>query len=183
MGTVLFKAHFVCVWYPKSIKAKKPLIWGRPQTDWAHEWKGRHVFLSVFIHVLSFIFSYVCLFFVIFLTVISLFRLIHQPSLTLLLLSYVDRVSLEPSGWKHFNHILIHLFADVNECEVYKKDSGLLCAHMCVNIPGSYRCSCPSGYKLLADGRSCEGNWHLCLFLCTQILISKRKIIGDAWWV
>uniref|UniRef100_A0A3B1IN56 Fibulin 7 n=1 Tax=Astyanax mexicanus TaxID=7994 RepID=A0A3B1IN56_ASTMX len=46
---------------------------------------------------------------------------------------------------------------DVNECEVYKADSsGLLCAHMCVNIPGSYRCSCPSGYKLLADGRSCE---------------------------
>ncbi|KAK2852949.1 hypothetical protein Q7C36_008150 [Tachysurus vachellii] len=45
---------------------------------------------------------------------------------------------------------------DVNECEVYKTDSGLLCAHMCVNIPGSYRCSCPSGYKLLANGRSCE---------------------------
>ncbi|KAF5900365.1 fibulin-7 isoform X1, partial [Clarias magur] len=45
---------------------------------------------------------------------------------------------------------------DVNECEVYKTGSGLLCAHLCVNIPGSYRCSCPSGYKLLADGRSCE---------------------------
>ncbi|XP_017558120.1 fibulin-7 [Pygocentrus nattereri] len=46
---------------------------------------------------------------------------------------------------------------DVNECEVYKADSGgLLCAHVCVNIPGSYHCSCPSGYKLLADGRSCE---------------------------
>ncbi|XP_066535669.1 fibulin-7 [Hoplias malabaricus] len=46
---------------------------------------------------------------------------------------------------------------DVNECEVYKADSsGLLCAHVCVNIPGSYHCSCPNGYKLLADGRSCE---------------------------
>ncbi|XP_060781338.1 fibulin-7 isoform X4 [Neoarius graeffei] len=45
---------------------------------------------------------------------------------------------------------------DVNECEVYKTNSGLLCAHTCANIPGSYHCSCPSGYKLLADGRSCE---------------------------
>ncbi|MCI4376696.1 hypothetical protein PGIGA_G00191370 [Pangasianodon gigas] len=45
---------------------------------------------------------------------------------------------------------------DVNECEVYKTDGALLCAHICVNIPGSYHCSCPSGYKLLADGRSCE---------------------------
>ncbi|XP_046731240.1 fibulin-7 isoform X2 [Silurus meridionalis] len=45
---------------------------------------------------------------------------------------------------------------DVNECEVFKTDSGLLCAHTCVNIPGSYRCSCPAGYKLLADARSCE---------------------------
>ncbi|MBN3320284.1 FBLN7 protein, partial [Atractosteus spatula] len=46
---------------------------------------------------------------------------------------------------------------DVNECEVYKLDrAARLCVHACVNIPGSYRCSCPSGYKLLGDGRSCE---------------------------
>ncbi|XP_009305867.1 fibulin-7 isoform X2 [Danio rerio] len=46
---------------------------------------------------------------------------------------------------------------DVNECEVYKADrGGPLCVHACVNVPGSYHCSCPTGYKLLADGRSCE---------------------------
>uniref|UniRef100_A0A672L0Y8 Fibulin 7 n=1 Tax=Sinocyclocheilus grahami TaxID=75366 RepID=A0A672L0Y8_SINGR len=46
---------------------------------------------------------------------------------------------------------------DVNECEVYKADrGGPLCGHACVNVPGSYHCSCPTGYKLLADGRSCE---------------------------
>ncbi|MBN3298436.1 FBLN7 protein, partial [Amia calva] len=49
------------------------------------------------------------------------------------------------------------LHADVNECEVYKQDGAArLCMHACVNIPGSYRCSCPTGYRLLADGRSCE---------------------------
>lgn len=50
---------------------------------------------------------------------------------------------------------------DVNECEVYRLDQGgKLCVHECVNVPGSYHCSCPSGYKLLSDGRSCEGEWQ-----------------------
>ncbi|KAM9154315.1 fibulin-7 [Pangshura tecta] len=46
---------------------------------------------------------------------------------------------------------------DVNECEVYKLEGApRLCMYACVNVPGSYRCSCPSGYKLLGDGKSCE---------------------------
>lgn len=49
----------------------------------------------------------------------------------------------------------------MNECEVYRLDrGGKLCLHECVNVPGSYRCSCPRGYKLLHDGRSCEGEWR-----------------------
>ncbi|XP_042708692.1 fibulin-7 isoform X2 [Chrysemys picta bellii] len=46
---------------------------------------------------------------------------------------------------------------DVNECEVYKLEGApRLCMYACVNVPGSYRCSCPSGYKILGDGKSCE---------------------------
>uniref|UniRef100_A0A8C3GTY1 Fibulin 7 n=1 Tax=Corvus moneduloides TaxID=1196302 RepID=A0A8C3GTY1_CORMO len=46
---------------------------------------------------------------------------------------------------------------DLNECEVYQQEGGpRLCAHACVNIPGSFRCSCPAGYVLLGDGKSCE---------------------------
>ncbi|KAL2082992.1 hypothetical protein ACEWY4_020765 [Coilia grayii] len=46
---------------------------------------------------------------------------------------------------------------DVNECEVYKTErGGQLCVYACVNVPGSYHCSCPQGYRLLSDGRSCE---------------------------
>ncbi|KFO76193.1 Fibulin-7, partial [Cuculus canorus] len=49
------------------------------------------------------------------------------------------------------------LCQDLNECEVYKREGGLrLCAHECVNLPGSYRCACPAGYILLGDGKSCE---------------------------
>ncbi|XP_040479627.1 fibulin-7 [Ursus maritimus] len=46
---------------------------------------------------------------------------------------------------------------DVNECELYGQEGRpRLCMHTCVNTPGSYRCACPSGYRTLADGKSCE---------------------------
>ncbi|MEE6474864.1 hypothetical protein FKM82_010521 [Ascaphus truei] len=46
---------------------------------------------------------------------------------------------------------------DMNECEVYNVDGApQLCMHSCINIPGSYRCSCPNGYKIIGEGKSCE---------------------------
>ncbi|XP_053397078.1 uncharacterized protein LOC128556350 [Mercenaria mercenaria] len=42
--------------------------------------------------------------------------------------------------------------ADVNECSA----SSNKCDHKCTNTHGSYRCSCNSGYQLLADGYSCQ---------------------------
>lgn len=63
---------------------------------------------------------------------------------------------------------------DVNECEVFKNErGGPLCAHVCVNVPGSYHCSCPTGYKLLADGRSCEGETQT--FVTFVILNSQKE--------
>lgn len=44
--------------------------------------------------------------------------------------------------------------ADINECRRYP---GRLCGHKCENTPGSYFCSCTVGFRLSADGRSCEG--------------------------
>ncbi|XP_051039368.1 fibulin-7 [Phodopus roborovskii] len=46
---------------------------------------------------------------------------------------------------------------DVNECKIYGQEGRpRLCMHACVNTPGSYRCTCPSGYRIMADGKSCE---------------------------
>lgn len=44
--------------------------------------------------------------------------------------------------------------ADVNECWRYP---GRLCAQTCENTPGSYKCSCTSGFRLSSDGKNCEG--------------------------
>ncbi|KAM4867105.1 fibulin-7 [Thomomys bottae] len=46
---------------------------------------------------------------------------------------------------------------DVDECELFGQEGRpRLCMHACVNTPGSYRCVCPRGYRIMADGKSCE---------------------------
>lgn len=46
---------------------------------------------------------------------------------------------------------------DVDECELYGQEGhARLCMHACVNTPGSYHCSCPPGYQILGDKKSCE---------------------------
>ena len=41
--------------------------------------------------------------------------------------------------------------SDINECD--SANGG--CGQTCVNLPGSYECSCNEGYILGGDGRSC----------------------------
>ena len=56
----------------------------------------------------------------------------------------------------YFNNLLssIQFASDVDECMVGKHN----CDGKCQNTIGSYRCLCSVGYKLGADGRTCEGN-------------------------
>ncbi|NWU96012.1 FBLN7 protein, partial [Upupa epops] len=58
---------------------------------------------------------------------------------------------------------------DVDECQLFQSNPQTrLCLHDCLNLPGSYRCFCPSGYKLHTDRSSCEdvdecaGKQHNC---------------------
>uniref|UniRef100_A0A4W3JXS0 Fibulin-7-like protein n=1 Tax=Callorhinchus milii TaxID=7868 RepID=A0A4W3JXS0_CALMI len=47
--------------------------------------------------------------------------------------------------------------SDVDECELFQRErQARLCAHACVNTPGSYRCTCPPGYTLQEEGRGCD---------------------------
>ncbi|XP_053341492.1 hemicentin-1 [Clarias gariepinus] len=40
---------------------------------------------------------------------------------------------------------------DINECE--QRD---MCQHECLNTPGSHRCLCPNGYRLMTNGKTCQ---------------------------
>ena len=41
---------------------------------------------------------------------------------------------------------------DINECEIGNGQ----CSHQCCNLVGSYKCSCPQGWILLDDERTCS---------------------------
>ena len=46
---------------------------------------------------------------------------------------------------------------DIDECNLWSERGGRLCVGVCTNTPGSYTCGCPDGYRMLSDGRTCQG--------------------------
>ena len=46
---------------------------------------------------------------------------------------------------------------DIDECTTNNQAERDQCSQLCVNTEGSYICQCHDGYRLSADGRSCEG--------------------------
>ncbi|XP_062817599.1 fibulin-7 [Anolis carolinensis] len=46
---------------------------------------------------------------------------------------------------------------DVDECALFQsRRHSRICLHECVNLPGSYRCTCPKGYRFQAEQNSCH---------------------------
>ena len=51
---------------------------------------------------------------------------------------------------------IVYNTIDINECA----NNGGGCEHNCVNLLGSYECSCREGYSLAVDGFSCNGMFY-----------------------
>ena len=52
-----------------------------------------------------------------------------------------------------FMHTLCPSYADIDECA----EGTDRCSQNCHNTIGSYTCSCNTGYRLNADGVTCDG--------------------------
>uniref|UniRef100_A0A7N8WVV0 Fibulin-7-like n=1 Tax=Mastacembelus armatus TaxID=205130 RepID=A0A7N8WVV0_9TELE len=60
-------------------------------------------------------------------------------------------------GWAGATCQMHSMNTDTYECELFHNgQAGRLCLHACVNTAGGYRCSCPVGYDVTQDGRSCR---------------------------
>ena len=71
---------------------------------------------------------------------------------------------------------LCHLncfISDIDECNTtafaIQPNS---CEELCINVPGSYYCTCSAGYQLSDDKRSCVGMTDT----CSNILLLKTNI-------
>ena len=68
--------------------------------------------------------------------------------------------------------MIIHFYVDVDEC-ARNLDS---CDNnaQCVNLPGSFECRCPSGFK--GDGSSCTGKATVYLYITCFICFSAPAV-------
>uniref|UniRef100_A0A8C9YCL0 Vitamin K-dependent protein C n=1 Tax=Sander lucioperca TaxID=283035 RepID=A0A8C9YCL0_SANLU len=75
-----------------------------------------------------------------------------------------------PKLQQHIGFSATYKAIDLDECSrpVPGDGSGPLCSQICVNTPGSYRCSCHHGYKLQLDQ-------HTCLMSCGGCIFDKNK--------
>lgn len=60
---------------------------------------------------------------------------------------------------------------DINECSSSSTNN---CAQICNNNPGSYTCSCRTGYRLNSDRRTCNGK---CMVRISSMHINNRSAI------
>lgn len=64
-------------------------------------------------------------------------------------------------------------FVDINECA--SNNGG--CNQNCHNTPGSYYCSCNSGYNLASNGRACNGKVVASSFVIYACIATKMSFM------
>ena len=63
------------------------------------------------------------------------------------------------------------LFVDIDECIGVHG-----CEHECINSPGSFTCSCKSGWALGDDGTSCQVDGEFLATVCIDHLLVSARV-------
>jgi hypothetical protein len=66
--------------------------------------------------------------------------------------------------------LFVCVVLDYDEC---LNDDMLLCSHQCINVAGSYYCTCAEGYQLRSDGYGCEVLNGMC---CDKVHIHRQFV-------
>ena len=69
---------------------------------------------------------------------------------------------------------LLSVYSDIDECAANP------CDQFCQNIPGSYECSCDSGYTLNSDFHTCDGESG-CSCMPDERDLSYHYLNNDMW--
>ena len=70
---------------------------------------------------------------------------------------------------------LLTFSSDIDECNMHIHN----CEHLCVNIIGSFNCSCQDGFILQSDGHTCEGNDQNLYVNCIYNVVAANRSCNE----
>ena len=65
---------------------------------------------------------------------------------------------------------------DIDECSVSDVCASQSTGHECTNTPGSFECSCPSGYQF-SEERMCTGKSHTIIIIRCSLSLTHSLVI------
>lgn len=90
--------------------------------------------------------------------------LLHCPEIRIIIklcLKLISRSTVHVPWVECHEHVVnrwCFFLADIDECAL--PTGGHICSFRCINIPGSFQCTCPStGYRLAPNARNCQGGF------------------------
>ena len=67
---------------------------------------------------------------------------------------------------------IVHI-VDIDECALGTAD----CSHMCTNNLGAFECSCRLGFRVQADGKTCEGRTEFKVYWSSQVIHKVGNVV------